>query len=548
MTGLVRRAAAILVALSFLSAAPVSAQSTGAAAPAPTAAADRAPAGPEALVLADRRGVRPPPLGAEMFEGAPPSTTNTVVDPGYVVKPGDKIRVTLWGLVNSDQEMTVDSQGNVVVPGVGPVRVGGLTATQAPEAIERASRGVYSAGVQVYAAPVASAPVQVLVTGPVERPGAYAGASDDAVVVYLQRAGGIDADRGSYRRIRVVRAGQTIADTDLYDFLASGASPRVSFRNGDAIVVGEQGPVVSVSGQVRSPFTFELAASSGQGAEIVRFARPRPGATHAAVVGVRDGQPYSAYLPLDQFAGLQLVDGDRVQFETDVRAEQILVRVEGAHSGPSVFSVSRGSTVNSVLAQVGVDGDADMSAIHLRRDSVRQSQRALIQEGLDRLERQVLTTPASSPSVAQARSQSLAFVTEFIQRARNVEPLGILAIADQDLNQVRLETGDVIVIPKQSQVVTIAGEVNAPQSVIANGGNLSSYIAQSGGFTGRADRRRVLVFAQDGRVRSGGVVRGGDRILVMTKPDSTLVPLIRDLTQIAFQTAGVFLAIDRASN
>ena len=64
----------------------------------------------------------------------------------------------------------------------------------------------------------------------------------------------------------------------------------------------------------------------------------------------------------------------------------------------------------------------------------------------------------------------------------------------------------------------------------------------------RADRRRVLVFAQDGRVRSGGVVRGGDRILVMTKPDSTLVPLIRDLTQIAFQTAGVFLAIDRASD
>ena len=37
----------------------------------------------------------------------------------------------------------------------------------------------------------------------------------------------------------------------------------------------------------------------------------------------------------------------------------------------------------------------------------------------------------------------------------------------------------------------------------------------------------------------------GDRILVMSKPDSTWLPFIRDLTQTIFQMAGVFVAIDR---
>ena len=39
----------------------------------------------------------------------------------------------------------------------------------------------------------------------------------------------------------------------------------------------------------------------------------------------------------------------------------------------------------------------------------------------------------------------------------------------------------------------------------------------------------------------------GDRILVMSKPDSTLLPFLRDLTQTIFQMAGVLVAVDRFS-
>ena len=533
----------------FLATAPqaVSAQD-GSAAPVRVPVQDRAPAGPEALVLQQRRGDRSPPLGSEIFAGQAPSVSGQIVDPGYVMKPGDSVRVTLYGLVESDEQLTIDAQGNVIVHGVGPVRVAGLTANQVPGAVEAAAQRIYSNGVQIYAAPVAAASIQVLVTGPVERPGAFSGASDDALVSYLQRAGGIDADRGSYRSIRIVRAGQTIAEADLYDFLRDGTLPRLLFRNGDAIAVGSQGSIVSVSGDVRAPYTFELAGEIGTGAEIMANARPRPEATHAAIVGSRQGQPYSAYVTLADFQNFALMDGDRVQFEADARAGNVLVRVEGAHGGPSVFTVARGSTLGDVLNQVAIDPGADMSAVHLRRESVRLTQKALINESINRLERAVLTQPANSQGAAEARAASLHLVQAYIERARQVEPLGVLALDGVDPSLVSLETGDVIVIPSRSQVITIAGEVQAPQSVIAGGSSTRTFVNLAGGFTPRADRRNVLVFRQDGVIRRGGRAEPGDRILVPTKPDSTLLPLVRDLTQTLFQVAGIWLAFDRVSD
>ncbi len=541
--------AALVVAPVLLLGSAAGAQSQGTTAPVQTPQTERSVLGPEALVRDDARGFRPPPLGSELFLSTPADGDNTIVDSGYVLKPGDRVRVTLYGLVDSDQELAIDSQGNVLVPGVGPVRLAGVTAGNAPGVIERASRQIYSSGVQVYAAPVAAASIQVLVTGPVERPGAYAGGSDDAIVSYLQRAGGIDPERGSYRRIRVVRQGQTIAEADIYDFLQQGLSPQVNFRNGDAIVVGDQGSIVSVSGDVRAPYTFELAQPTGLGGEIMAFARPRPDVSHVAVVGVRQGMPFSAYVPMAEFVNFPLYDGDRVQFESDVRAAEILVRVEGTAGGPSVFSVPRGSTVASVLAQAPISPEADMANIYIRRESVRQTQKQLLDDGLARLERAMFTAPSRGPSEAAARAQSLSFVSEWIERARQVEPLGILALGDQDLNAVRLETGDVIVVPGYSQVVTIAGEVHAPQTTIFTGrSNVSDYVRLAGGYTPRADRRNVLVFRPDGRIRPDRRVQPGDRILVVGKPDSTLLPFIRDLTQTLFQTAGIFLAIDRAGN
>lgn len=538
---LVRVRLAVL-ALLLLVVAPAAAQDTGPTPP-PVAAERTAPQGPRVLSSQEATGQRPPPLGAELFEGEAATYSPQILDASYMLQPGDRVTVSLYGGVTAQAELIVDARGNIVIPNVGPVPLAGVRAGDVQTVVTAAVRRVYNESVRVYAAALVAAPIQVFVTGPVERPGVYPSAPGDSVVTLLQRAGGIDANRGSYRNIRIVRDGQVMAVADLYEFLRLGSLPDFSFRNGDAVVVGEQGPVVSVEGTVRAPFTFELEGP-GLGSQILTYARPRPETTHAALVGTRDRMPVTSYLTLDQFAGQPVADGDRIRFEKDVRATQLAIRVEGAHDGPSVFTVPRGATVGQVLAQVPIDPSADRSSIYIRRESVRRTQKQMLEDSLHRLERAALTAPMRTPGEASARSQEAAFITQFVERARGIEPLGIVTLANQDPNQVLLEPDDVIVIPEYSQVVTISGEVQAPQSILHRSTRVSDYIRAAGGFTSKADRGRVLVLKADGGVREGGRVAPGDRILVLPKMDSKVFELVKDFTQILYQIAIAARAID----
>ena len=134
--------------------------------------------------------------------------------------------------------------------------------------LKGAAAVVYRNQVHIYAAPVTTVPITVFVTGPAVAPGPYAGLGSDSVVAFLQRAGGIDPNLGSYRNITVLRNNQPVAHIDLYEFLRTGHMPAVSLHMNDTIVIGQQGPVVAVTGVARAPFTFELAGPSGRGEEI----------------------------------------------------------------------------------------------------------------------------------------------------------------------------------------------------------------------------------------------------------------------------------------
>lgn len=534
--------AGLIAAFAFGPMAPAAAQTAGSAPPVVTERTS--PEGTQALTRSDERGARPAPLGAELFASQGPTYGATIVDPAYILQPGDRVRVSLYGGVQQDAELTIDSAGNIVIPTVGPVKLAGVSAGNVQAAVTNGVRRTYNENVQVYAAAMAAAPLQVFVTGPVVRPGGYAASPADSIVTLLQRAGGIDRNRGSYRNIRVVRNGRVVADADLYEFLRSGTLPEIRFQNGDAVVVGEQGPIVSVEGTVRAPFTFELEGPA-TGAQILTYARPRPETTHAALIGTRNRTPIATYMPLDQFAAQPVQDGDRIRFERDVRAQQLAIRVDGAHDGPSVFTVQRGTTVGQVLAGVPIDPMADRSSIYIRRESVRVTQKQMLLESLARLERLALTASSSTPGEAEARAAEAQFLLQFVDRARQAEPLGIVTLAGQDLNRVLLEPDDVIVIPEYSQVVTISGEVQAPQSILFRSNRVADYVKAAGGFTPRANKRQILVLRQDGGIREDGTVRPGDRILVLPKLDSKIFQIIRDVTSIISSAAVTALAIDR---
>jgi len=84
--------------------------------------------------------------------------------------------------------------------------------------------------------------------------------------------------------------------------------------------------------------------------------------------------------------------------------------------------------------------------------------------------------------------------------AVNVEAVTVHGNRRQDLV---LEDGDAIDIPREPKSVKVVGEVGFPASVLyERGRSLGYYIEQAGGYTERSDKRRVRVVQPNGRVKA----------------------------------------------
>src|SRR5690606_8033890 len=234
---------------------------------------------------------------------------------------------------------TVDPQGNIFVPNVGPVTVAGVRNTDLNDVVRSAIREVYRANVDVYASLEASQPVRVFVTGFVRAPGQYPGVAADSVLDFLLRAGGVDPARGSYIDIRLLRAGEERASFNLYDFLLEGQLPQVQLQDGDTIVVSGRQNTVRVGGEVFNSYGFEFNTPVVSAEEILRLARPKPGATHVSVVHKTGTDQFAEYHPIDQLDDVLLMSGDEMSVVADRTIRTILVRVDGAIESSHVLTL-----------------------------------------------------------------------------------------------------------------------------------------------------------------------------------------------------------------
>ena len=483
-----------------------------------------------------------PPFGANLFTGGFRGAMGDGLNADYQVKPGDQITVRAWGAFEFDRVLPVDAQGNIFIPGSGPLNVEGQNSQQVDSRVRGAITSVYPENVQVYTNVQGVQPVAVFVTGYVENPGRYAGTPNDSVLYFLDQAGGIDQDLGSYRQIRVIRNDQTVATVDLYDFLINGSIARPQFQDGDTIVVEERGPAIAVVGDVHREHRYELIGNQLSGAELVELARLRSGVSHVLLRGDRSDGPMAQYFPLNEFLAQTIRSGDEVAFSADQRSETIVVEVEGSYYGPSRFALPRDARLSELLDAIPVpENMTAVESISLQRESVKQQQQQSMEDSLRRLETTYLSAESSTNEEAQIRAQEAELIQNFVQRARELEPSGRLVVAYNDrIADVRLQDGDVITIPEISDSILISGEVLVPQAAVYRPGmSVIDYVESAGGFTQRADDDHILLVRQNGAVENARntPLRPGDEILVMPEAPTHNLQLAATLTQILYQVA-----------
>ncbi|MGH9818464.1 MAG: SLBB domain-containing protein, partial [Candidatus Acidiferrales bacterium] len=179
------------------------------------------------------------------------------VGPDYVVGPGDGLAIDVWGGVTHRLIRTVDNEGRVALPEVGPVMVSGRTMGQVQQTLQQALRSQFrdiSADVSL----ARLRTVRVYVVGDVEFPGAYEVSSLSTPVAALFQAGG-PTEQGSARTVRHFQGKQLVQELDVYDLLLRGIRGDVKqLRNGDTVMVPPIGPQVKVEGMVRRPALYEI--------------------------------------------------------------------------------------------------------------------------------------------------------------------------------------------------------------------------------------------------------------------------------------------------
>jgi polysaccharide export outer membrane protein len=250
----------------------------------------------------------------------------------------------------------------------------------------------------------------------------------------------------------------------------------------------------------------------------------------------------SAALAGDPTANVPVTNGDVLTIRqlpgwNDI-GSSIAVRGEVGH--PGVYGIRPGEKLSSVLDRAGGFGSLayPYGAVLMRRE-VREVEMNARLEMVRRLKQEEINLkqlPEAEPDQKNAKLTAIAETETTLQQLQANPPIGRVVIRIQPTLKswrntsadVPVRDGDVLVIPKKADYVTVNGQVFNPTAVSYRPGRSARwYLSQSGGMTQLANKKAVFVVRADGSVLAaknnsdfwtgdplGAALRPGDSIVV----------------------------------
>lgn len=187
---------------------------------------------------------------------------NAATPQDYRIGPGDELLIEIWGYNEASMSKVLSPEGSISINQVGRVQLSGLTIAEATKKITQVLSKKYAglegsqSSVSVTLGRVRS--IRVNIMGEVRVPGSYRLSSFSTVFHALYKANGV-TQNGSLRGIKVIRAGQQVAEVDVYGYIFDGKSDSdISLEEGDIIIVPPYISLVSIEGNIKRPAIYEL--------------------------------------------------------------------------------------------------------------------------------------------------------------------------------------------------------------------------------------------------------------------------------------------------
>lgn len=257
---------------------------------------------------------------------------------------------------------------------------------------------------------------------------------------------------------------------------------------------------------------------------------------------------------------ISLMPGDKVFFRP-LRSNETIknVKVSGFVTHPGVFKFVEGKKLVDMITMAdGLTKDADLRGTVFVRKNIQTKQVDLAQKNNDRdislLEGRLASGYKQTDSDMEAKTNMITMLKSEQKDYKNKYTGQIaLNIKSNNLNKVRdidnieVQDGDEIYIPRMSNHVSVLGEVYNEQSfVYRDGMKVRGYIKEVGGYTPNAARFRLYKVGVNGRAvkaHSWTKITQGDTIVVPRKiaGNDWLTPLCDTLKGLASVIATAFV-------
>ena len=248
------------------------------------------------------------------------------------------------------------------------------------------------------------------------------------------------------------------------------------------------------------------------------------------------------------------------------------ITLSGEVMSPGVYEIKRGERLSDVLMRSGgLTKEAYPYGAVFKRKNVKASENKNLQLFITRMQTQMLSIAAGSVATAVTAEESAAAKGELAINQGLLENLktlqeqndGRVAINITDKiedwagskEDLILQDGDALLIPKQPQEVLIIGQVHSPGAQIYEPGlTVRDYVERTGGVTNNAELGEMFVVQANGYAygtdspKVGNInkatLKAGDTIFVPQKTEHyAAMRATKDIIDILFKTAIIVATI-----
>ena len=273
----------------------------------------------------------------------------------YVIGPGDKLFIDIYGQSENYYQVEVSPEGNAILENIGPVNLSGLSLENAKKRLLSRFKSIYS-GINnkttfVDISVGVPRAIRVNIVGEVNLPGTYNFSAFNTVYNAIYVAGGIN-ENATLREIKLYRNNKLVNSVDVYKFLTKGdGSSNIRLENNDLIVVGPYTNRVTISGAVKIPGRFETKEDETL-SDLLFYAgglSEKAYKKSIKLTRIIDGELKIVDINSDQYDFFKPSAGDRFQVEQIIEKYNNRVMVNGAVYRPGTYSVTDGMTVKNLI-------------------------------------------------------------------------------------------------------------------------------------------------------------------------------------------------------